>query len=165
LKQGDGSPQKPETVRTNGPVAGPRQETDVADAQSKQDGAGKEDAEQTKEGDGADQQQNQLSQQAAALAAKLRELSGKDPRISHRFAEAMQQAAREMDQAAESWRTKVRQAANSHGAYALSGLSEVMQGLQQLLDQPKPSDMAFEEYPKAYEEIIAEYLKRLSYAE
>lgn len=165
LNREGGSPQKPETAATNRPGAGQRQEADAADSQPKQGGAGMEAAGQTEVGDGADQQQDQLSQQAAALAAKLRELAGKDPRISHRFAEAMQQAAREMDRAAESWRAKLFQAASSHGGYGLSGLSEVMQGLQQLLDQPKPSDMAFEEYPKAYEEIIAEYLKRLSYAE
>jgi hypothetical protein len=113
-----------------------------------------------------DQEQLRLSQSAAALAEKLRELSGKDPRVGVRLADTMTQVSQAMSARAShvSGAVPASTVLYSHGG--LSGLAEVIQTLEQLLAQDlNTTDVAAEEYPKEYESLIAEYLRSLSYAQ
>ena len=48
----------------------------------------------------------------------------------------------------------------------LSTLSTVVNELEQLLyDNSRATDMATEEYPKEFQSMISDYLRRLSYAQ
>jgi hypothetical protein len=113
-----------------------------------------------------EQEQQRLSEAAAALEAKLRELSGKDPRVglglSRRMGEVSTHLANAAHQIARGHSTSALQSAG----FGLSGLSGVITDLEQLLDDnPKATDMATEEYPKEFGPLIAEYLRKLSYAQ
>ena len=113
---------------------------------------------------GLSKEQQQLSETAAALALRLRELSGKDPRlgfdISHQMEGVSQQQATAAGQIARGDGTSAAQSADA----ALSGLNGTITELEQLLDdKAKATDMATEDYPKEFESLISGYLRRLSY--
>jgi hypothetical protein len=111
-------------------------------------------------------EQQQLSETAAALAVRLRELSGKDPRLGFDI-------SRQMENISQQQATAARQIARWDGASAvqsadgaLSGLHGMITQLEQLLDdKAKATDMATEDYPKEFESLISEYLRRLSYTQ
>ncbi len=115
---------------------------------------------------GLSKEQQQLSESAAALAVRLRELSGKDPRlgfdISRRMENISQQQATAAGQIARGNSISAAQSADA----ALSGLNGTIAELEQLLDdKAKATDMATEDYPKEFEPLISEYLRRLSYTQ
>jgi hypothetical protein len=113
-----------------------------------------------------DEQQQRLSDEAAALAEKLRELSGKDPRVGLGLSRGMKQVSAHLGRAANQIARGHSTSAMQSAGFGLSGLSGIITDLEQLLDDnPKATDMATEEYPKEFEPLISEYLRRLSYAQ
>jgi hypothetical protein len=111
-------------------------------------------------------QQQKLSEEAAALAEKLRELSGKDPRVGLGLSHGMRQVSEHLGRAAHQIARGHSTSALQSAGFGLSGLSGIITDLEQLLDDnPKATDMATEEYPKEFEPLISEYLRRLSYAQ
>jgi hypothetical protein len=113
-----------------------------------------------------DQEQQRLSEEAAALAEKLRELSGKDPRVGLGLSRGMRDVSAHLANAAHQIARGHSTSALQSAGFGLSGLSGLITELEQLLDDnPKATDMATEEYPKEFEPLIAEYLRRLSYAQ
>jgi len=113
---------------------------------------------------GLSKEQQQLSEAAAALAVRLRELSGKDPRIRSGISRQMENVSQQQATAAgQIARGNGDSAAQSADA-ALSGLNGTITELEQLLDDKvKATDMTTEDYPKEFEPLISEYLRRLSY--
>jgi hypothetical protein len=113
-----------------------------------------------------EQEQQRLSEEAAALAEKLRELSGKDPRVGLGLSHGMRNVAQHLAHAANGIARGRPSSALQSAGFGLSGLSGIITDLEQLLDDnPKATDMATEEYPKEFEPLISEYLRRLSYAQ
>jgi hypothetical protein len=113
-----------------------------------------------------DQEQQKLSEEAAALAEKLRELSGKDPRVSHGLSQGMNRVSAHMAKAANQIAHGHPSSALVSAGLGLSGLSGIISDLEQLLDEsPRATDMATEEYPKEFQSLISQYLRRLSYAQ
>jgi len=113
-----------------------------------------------------DEQQQRLSDEAAALAEKLRELSGKDPRVGLGLSHGMKQVSAHLGRAANQIARGRSTSALQSVGFGLSGLSGIITDLEQLLDDnPKATDMTAEEYPKEFEPLISEYLRRLSYAQ
>ena len=112
------------------------------------------------------QEQQQLSKSAAALAVRLRELSGRDPRIRSGISRQMENVSQQQATAAgQIARGNGDSAAQSADA-ALSGLNGTITELEQLLDdKAKATDMSTEDYPKEFEPLISEYLRRLSYTQ
>jgi hypothetical protein len=120
--------------------------------------------------DGKDyaQEQRKLGEEAKALVAKLRELANKDPRVGHRYSENMGQVADNMGLAASSVSRGNFTSAGAYGNSSWHGLSQIITGLERLLQTelpPKGADVAAEDYPKAFEGPISEYLRKLSYEE
>jgi hypothetical protein len=112
-----------------------------------------------------DKEQQRLGDEAAALAERLRELSGKDPRVGPGLAARMRDVSRHLATAAGHAAQRRSNSALQSAGFGLSGLAEVIAQLQQLLDDnPKATDMTTEEYPKEFEPLISEYLRQLSYA-
>jgi hypothetical protein len=110
------------------------------------------------------QEQQQLSESAAALAARLRELSGKDPRLGFDISRQMENVSQQQAAAAGQIARRDGASAAQSADAALSGLNGTITQLEQLLDdKPKATDMATEDYPKEFEPLISEYLRRLSY--
>jgi len=110
--------------------------------------------------------QKQLGDEANELASKLRELSGKDPRVSNRYSRDMREIAAHLDQAAQYTVERNFHSAGIEGGFGLSGLTRLISALEVLYqDNPRATDLAAEEYPKEYEKWIAEYLRKLSYEE
>ena len=108
--------------------------------------------------------QEQLSREAAALAEKLEKLAGKDVRLGHNASKRAGQAAGQMAAAARALRQGNRVAAGSAGAQGRLQLDKAAALLERLLkDQPNLTDVAAEDFPKEYEALISEYLKKLSY--
>jgi hypothetical protein len=113
-----------------------------------------------------DQEQQRLSEEAAALSQRLRELSGKDPRVALGLSQGMRGVSQQLRLAAEHMAHGQRSSALQSVGFGLSSLDGIIHELEQLLgDNPKPTDLAAEEYPKEFETLISEYLRRLSYAQ
>jgi hypothetical protein len=114
---------------------------------------------------GLDKEQQRLSEEAAALSEKLRELSGKDPRVGISLSQNMRAVSQQMRFAAEHMAHGKRSSAIQSVGVGLSSMDGLIHELEQLLgDNPKPTDIAAEEYPKEFETLISEYMRRLSYA-
>jgi hypothetical protein len=112
-----------------------------------------------------DKEQQRLSEEAAALSEKLRALSGKDPRVGVALSQNMRAVSRHLNVAAEHMAHGKRSSALEAAGFGLSSLDGLIHELEQLLgDNPKPTDIAVEEYPKEFEPLISEYMRRLSYA-
>jgi Domain of unknown function (DUF4175) len=112
-----------------------------------------------------DKEQQRLGEEAAALSEKLRALSGKDPRVGVALSQNMRAVSRHMIVAAEHMAHGSRKSAIESAGFGLSSLDGLIHELEQLLgDNPKPTDIAAEEYPKEFEPLISEYMRRLSYA-
>jgi hypothetical protein len=112
------------------------------------------------------QEQQRLSEAAAALAEKLRELSGKDPRVGLGLSHGMRNVSTHLAHAANQIARGRSMSALQSAGFGLSGLSGIITDLEQLIDDnPKATDMATEDYPKEFEPLISQYLRRLSYAQ
>jgi Domain of unknown function (DUF4175) len=111
------------------------------------------------------QAQQRLGDEASALAERLRELSGKDPRVGVDLSQEMGQVASHLATASgQIVRGDASSALRSSG-FGLSALASVIARLEQLLNEnSRPTDMATEEYPKEFEPLVSAYLRRLSYA-
>ena len=108
--------------------------------------------------------ENQLSKETAALAEKLQKLAGKDIRLGHNAARKAAQAAGQMGAAAQSLRQGNFGAAGTEGGQSLLDLDKVIAALERLLNgQPNLTDVASEDFPKEYEALISEYLRKLSH--
>lgn len=108
--------------------------------------------------------QEQLSREAAALAEKLEKLAGKDTRLGHNAGQKAGQAAGQMATAARAFRQGNFAVAGTAGAQGRLQLDKAAALLERLLkDQPNRTDVAAEDFPKEYEALISEYLKKLSY--
>jgi hypothetical protein len=112
------------------------------------------------------EKENRLSEEARRLAEKLQRMAGRNSRLGHNAGNNASQAASKMAAAGQ---------AMGQGNFGLAGqqavegevaLRGVIARLERLLkNQPEPSDIANEDFPKAYEALISEYLKKLSHAE
>ncbi len=108
--------------------------------------------------------ESELSKEAAALAEKLEKLANKDMRLGHNAARKAAQAAGQMGAAAQSLRQGNVSAAGTEGGQSLSNLDKVIAALERLLrGQPNLADVAAEDFPKEYEALISEYLRKLSH--
>ena len=113
---------------------------------------------------GPGEAQKRLGDEASELAAKLRELAGKDPRVGNRYSRDMRDIAANLNKATEYAVNRDFFSAGLQGGYGLSGLTKLISALEILYqDNPQATDLAEEEYPKEFEAQIANYLKRLSY--
>jgi hypothetical protein len=113
--------------------------------------------------EGISEEQRKASEAAAILAARLRELSGRDPNVAHRYVTRMGEVSQEFRQAGMDFMGGNLAAASGHGGAGLSALGDVIDRLERLLDRPAPSDPATEEYPREFEALIAEYFRKLSF--
>jgi len=107
-----------------------------------------------------------LSEEASRLAEKLKRLAGKSSRLGHNAGNNANRAASTMAAAGKAMGLgKMGQAAEQgfEGEVALRGVIAQLERF--LKNQPEPSDIAHEDYPKAYEALISEYLKKLSHSE
>ena len=121
-------------------------------------------AEKPESAEDLSQEQQRLSDDAAALAVRLRELSGKDPRLGFNISRRMETVSQQQAAAAGQIARRDGASAAQSADAALSGLNGTITQLEQLLDnQTKATDMATEDYPKEFEPLISEYLRRLSY--
>lgn len=112
------------------------------------------------------EKENELSKEAAALAEKLERLAGKDTRVGHNAGNNAAKAAAKMAAAAQSVRKGGFGQAGVNGFQGELALRKVVAQLERLLkNQPEPSDIANEDFPKEYEALISEYLKQLSHTE
>ena len=69
-----------------------------------------------------------------------------------------------MGAASQALRQGNRGAAGTEGGQGLNNLDKVVASLERLVkDQPKLSDVATEDFPKEYEALISEYLRKLSH--
>ena len=108
--------------------------------------------------------ENELSKEAAALADKLQKLARMDNRLPHNAAEKASQAAGQMGAASKALRQGNVGAAGTEGGQSLLTLDKVIAALERLVkDQPNLTDVATEDYPKEYEGLIADYLRKLSH--
>ncbi len=115
---------------------------------------------------GLSEEQRRLAESAEALSQRLAELSGKDPRVSFRYSGMVKQTAELWSQASESAAINNVSAAGRNGALGISLLRKVVTALEVIYGETSPpGDFAAEEYPKAFEAQITDYLRRLSYAE
>lgn len=107
-----------------------------------------------------------LSKEAAALAEKLKRLAGKDSRVGHNAGKSAARAAARMAGASQAMKQGSMGAAGEEGMEGELALRTLVAQLERLLrDRPDPSDIASEDFPKAYEALISEYLRALSHAE
>ena len=112
------------------------------------------------------EKENELSEQAAALAERLQRLAGKDRRLGHNAGNQAGRAAARMAAAGQAIKQGVFGAAGENGFQGELALRNLIAQLERLLkNQPDSSDMASEDFPKEYETLISEYLKKLSHAE
>ena len=112
------------------------------------------------------EREEQLSQEAAALADMLRRLTGKDGRLGHNAANHASRAATRMSAAGQAIKQGGFGAAGENGFQGELALRDVVAQLERILrNEPSPSDIAGEDFPKEYEALISEYLKKLSRAE
>ena len=170
-RQSQASGQSNAVDRTNSSVASTPKPGQSPSSQSLANGskpgasARPDDKQPDSQSGGLDQKQQELGKTAAALAAQLRELSGKDPRVGVQVSQKMSEVSGAMAHAANTAHINPANAALDRG-FGLSRLGDVIQALQQLLAQDtKSSDMAAEDYPKEYEGLISDYLRSLSYTQ
>lgn len=147
-RNGSNSSPKPSEQTSSGSSSDPRKSSEGA-SEGQNDQTSKE--------------QQRLSESAAALAEKLREISKADPRVNSDLYQTMASISYNMSltaraPAAHPWR----------GIYYDGDLelAKVIKELEHLLAQDtKPTDVAAEDYPKEYESLISEYLRSLSFTE
>jgi hypothetical protein len=78
----------------------------------------------------------------------------------------MERVSQRLDQAASSVAHKNLETAYADGINGTMILAEVIAALELLYAQEvNPSDLALETVPKAYEELVSDYLRKLSYVE
>jgi len=107
-----------------------------------------------------------LSAEAGQLAEKLRRLAGKNSRLGHNAGNNANRAASSMASAGQAMGQGNLGQAGEKGFEGEVALRGVISQLERFLkNQPEPSDIAHEDYPKAYEALISEYLKKLSHSE
>ena len=107
-----------------------------------------------------------LSEQASHLAEMLRRLAGHNSRLGHNARNNASRAASSMAQAGKAMGQGNSGQAAEQGFEGEVALRGVISQLERFLkNQPDPSDIAHEDYPKAYEALISEYLKKLSHSE
>jgi hypothetical protein len=110
--------------------------------------------------------QNRLSEEARRLAEKLQRMAGRNSRLGHNAGNDASQAASKMAAAGQAMGQGNLGLAGQQGVESEVALHGVIARLERLLkNQPEPSDIANEDFPKAYEALISEYLKKLSHAE
>ncbi len=110
--------------------------------------------------------QEQLSQQAKALAERLARVATQGQRAGHNPGQGLQKTAAQMEQAAKAMRSQNAGAASSAGANSGAGLQSSIATLQRLLEgRATLTDVSSEEAPARYEAPISDYFKRLSRAE
>lgn len=112
------------------------------------------------------EKENELSKEAQALAEKLGRMAGKDARLGHGAGKKMGDAAKKMAQAAQAMGQGKGEEGGIKGGEGAESLGAAIAILERVLnDRPELADVSKEESPKAYEAAIADYLKKLSYAE
>ena len=110
--------------------------------------------------------QNRLSEEARRLAEKLQRMAGRNSRLGHNAGNDASQAASKMAAAGQAMGQGNLGLAGQQAVEGEVALHGVIARLERLLkNQPEPSDIASEDFPKAYEALISEYLKKLSHAE
>ena len=110
--------------------------------------------------------ETELSKEAAALAERLQRLAGKDTRVGHNAGKNAARASAKMASAAKAMGNGGFAAAGEQGFEGEMALRALVAELERILkDQPEPTDVAHEDFPKEYEAVISEYLKKLSHAE
>ena len=110
--------------------------------------------------------QNRLSEEARRLAEKLRRMASRNSRLGHNAGNDASQAASKMAAAGQAMGQGNLGLAGQQAVEGEVALHGVIARLERLLkNQPEPSDIANEDFPKAYEALISEYLKKLSHAE
>ncbi len=127
---------------------------------------GKEGQTDPKEAQKLAEKQKELSKEAKALAEKLARIAGKDSRLGQGAAKKMSEAAEKLRAAAESAQSGDAQKAGTQGAQGDAALKVTIALLERILEnRPELGNVANEDFPKEYEGVISEYLKKLSYAE
>jgi hypothetical protein len=112
------------------------------------------------------EQEKRLSEEAGRLAEMLRRLAGKNSRLGHNAGNNASRAASQMAGAGQAMGQGNFGLAGEQGTQGEVALHGVIAQLERFLkNQPEPSDIANEDSPKAYEELISEYLKKLSHAD
>jgi hypothetical protein len=112
------------------------------------------------------QKEKELSKEAKELADKLQRLAGKDSRLGHGAAKKMGEAAEKLDQAAQAAQSGDAQTSGTKGLQGDAAMNSAIAMLERILaNRPELRDVAKEDFPREYEAEIAEYLKKLSYAE
>ncbi len=107
-----------------------------------------------------------LSEEAGALAEKLRRLARNHSRLGHNAGSNAGRAASKMASAGQAMGQGNFGQAGEQGLEGEVALRGVIAQLERFLkNQPEPSDIANEDYPKTYEALISEYLKKLSHSE
>jgi hypothetical protein len=131
------------------------------------DGKGKGNGKGNGEGDPKlAEQQKQLSKEAAALAEKLARMAGKDARVGHGPEKKMNEASAKMAGASAAAQQGDGQKSGTQSMQADAAINAAIAQLERILqNRPELRDVAKEDFPKQYEAEIAEYLKKLSYAE
>lgn len=110
--------------------------------------------------------ENRLSEEARRLAEKLGRMASRNSRLGHNAGNDASQAASKMAGAGQAMGQGNLGLASQQGVEGEVALHGVIARLERLLkNQPEPSDIANEDFPKAYEALISEYLKKLSHAE
>ncbi len=112
------------------------------------------------------ERENRLSEEAGHLAEMLQRLAGNNSRLGHNAGNNATRAASKMASAGKAMRQGQLGLAGEQGMEGEVALRGVIAQLERFLkNQPEPSDIAHEDYPKSYEALISEYLKKLSHAE
>lgn len=112
------------------------------------------------------EKENELSKEAAALAEKLKRLAGKDTRVGHNAGGNAGRASSKMAEAAKAVKQGGFGAAGENGFQGELAMRRVIDQLERILkNQPEPTDVANEDFPKEFEGLISEYLKKLSHVE
>ncbi len=110
------------------------------------------------------EQEDQLSQEAEALAQQLERLAGSGTRVGHDVAINARNAARLMEGAAAELKKGNGAGAGRRGTLSSSELEKVVTALEKTLGpRPELRDVSQEEAPKEYERYISEYFRKLSY--
>ncbi|HEV8544533.1 MAG TPA: DUF4175 family protein, partial [Verrucomicrobiae bacterium] len=125
-----------------------------------------ENAKPGEDGEKLAEKENTLSKEARELADKLARLAGKDARLGHSAAKKMNDAAAKMDEAAKAMAAGNMQKAGTKGSESGQSLDAAIALLDAIVNnRPEKRDVSKEDFPKEYETVIAEYLKKLSYEE
>jgi hypothetical protein len=151
-------------------------EQSIAPVHPEGDGGREKAADQERQGDGENdsnlpapglsEEQRKLAEAAAALAQKLADLAGKDARVTFRYSEMVMQTSDLWSQASRSLANDQTRAAGEYGALGISLMRKVLSALEVIYGDDSPvGEFAAEDYPKEFEAQIADYLKRLSYAQ